>query len=205
MVQSPVNFDEIIICDLLGSYAQQLGNQVLSGSGAAGQILGLRNVAGAETVTWTSATPTAVEFQRRVADAISRVSGALFASPNAIIMHPRRWAWLLTQNDTANRPLVVPEAYGPSNAQGLLTGGAEGRVGSFAGLPVYVDSNVPTTTSPGFLAHSCIALRRETKAEREVPCPRSVLDLRRPARSSLLRRRGPGTSAAHAGPTAQSG
>lgn len=122
--QSPVNFDEIIMRDLLASYAQQLGNQVLSSSGASGQLLGLRNVTGVETVTWTSATPTAVEFQRRVADAVSRIAGALYAPPTAIVMHPRRWAWLLTQNDTSNRPLVVrsPTARPtpPGSSPGLL-------------------------------------------------------------------------------------
>jgi HK97 family phage major capsid protein len=60
------------------------------------------------------------------------------------VVHPRRWAWLLTQNDTANRPLIVPETSGASNSAGLLTGMSEGRVGTFAGLPVYVDSNIPT-------------------------------------------------------------
>jgi hypothetical protein len=38
-------------------------------------------------------------YRRRVADAIARVSGALYEPPNAIVMHPRRWAWLLTQNE----------------------------------------------------------------------------------------------------------
>ncbi len=147
--QSPVNFDEIIIRDLLSDYARRVGTQVLSGTGAAGQVLGLRNVTGVETVTWTSTNPTAAEFQRRVADAISRISGALFAAPNAIVAHPRRWAWLLTQNDAANRPLVVPESAGASNAAGVLTGMSEGRVGTFAGLPVYLDSNIPTNLGAG--------------------------------------------------------
>ncbi len=147
--QSPVNFDEIIMADLLASYSQQLDNQVLSGTGVAGQHLGLRNVAGIETVTWTSSAPTAQDLQKRVADAVSRISGSLFAAPNAIVMHPRRWAWLLTQNDTSNRPLVVPQAYGPNNAQGVLVGGAEGLVGSFAGLPVYIDASVPKTGGAG--------------------------------------------------------
>ena len=71
-----------------------------------------------ETVTWTLASPTAVEFQRRVADAVSRMSTSLLSSPNAIVMHRRRWAWLLTQNDTTDRPLIVPETAGPSNAPG---------------------------------------------------------------------------------------
>jgi HK97 family phage major capsid protein len=69
--QSPINFDETIIKDLLADYARRVGLQVLSGTGAGGQVLGLRNVVGVETVTWTSASPTAVEFQKRVADAVS--------------------------------------------------------------------------------------------------------------------------------------
>lgn len=40
-------------------------------------------------------------------------------------------------------------SYGPSNAQGVLSGGSEGRVGSFAGLPVYVDGNIATNTGAG--------------------------------------------------------
>jgi len=147
--QSPINFDEVIIRDLLADYGRRIGLQVLTGTGAAGQLLGLTAVTGVETVTWTSTAPTAVEFQKRVADAVSRIAGATYAPPNAIVMHPRRWAWLLIQNDTANRPLVVPESQGPSNAQGVLAGGAEGRVGSFAGLPVHVDSNIATTGGAG--------------------------------------------------------
>ena len=128
--QSPLNFDEIVLRDLLGAHAQQMGAQVLSGTGTAGQLLGLRNVSGIESVTWTSATPTAAELQRRVADCVQRIASALYTGPNAIIMSSRRWAWLLTQNDTSNRPLVLPDAYSPSNAQGLVTGVSEGRVGS---------------------------------------------------------------------------
>ncbi len=147
--QSPVNFDEVIIRDLLADYARRLGLQVLTGTGATGQLLGVQNVVGVEVVTWTSAAPAAVEFQKRVADAVSRIAGAIYSPPNAVVMHPRRWAWLLIQNDTSNRPLIVPEAQGPSNAQGVLAGGAEGRVGTFAGLPVYVDSNIATNAGAG--------------------------------------------------------
>jgi len=114
--------DDLIARDLRASFNQQLDNQVLSGSGAAGQLLGLRNVVGIEAVSWTSATPTAVELIKRVADAQSRISSALFEPANVVIMHPRRWNWLLTQNDSSSRPLIVPEASGPMNAAILTTG-----------------------------------------------------------------------------------
>jgi hypothetical protein len=37
---------------------------------------------------------------------------------DVIVMHPRRWAWLLAATDSTNRPLVVPNAQGPMNAIG---------------------------------------------------------------------------------------
>jgi HK97 family phage major capsid protein len=147
--QSPVNFDDIIAADLMASYNQQLGNQVLSGAGTSGTLTGLRSVPSIESVTWTSATPTVLELQKRVADAVQRIATALYEPPNAIIMAPRRWAWLTMQVDSSNRPMIVPEAYGPTNAPGVAAGGitAEGRVGSFAGLPVFIDSQVPVNVS----------------------------------------------------------
>jgi HK97 family phage major capsid protein len=146
--QSPVYFDEIVARDLMSSYRQQLDNQVLSGAGTSGTLLGLRNVTNIESITWTSATPTALELQKRVADAISRIGSQLYAPPNAVLMHPRRWAWLLTQVDTANRPLVVPETNRPVNALGLLQSGAEGRVGTFCGLPVTSTATSRRTCQP---------------------------------------------------------
>ncbi len=143
--QSPVNFDEVIMQDLLASFSQQLGNQVLSGTGAAGQILGLRNVAGAATVTLTGTT--VASLYSAVANAATQVQAGLFTAPNALVMHPRRWAWLTSQLDANSRPLVVPQAYGPMNATGVLSAAGEGQVGSFAGLPVYLDSNIPTTVA----------------------------------------------------------
>jgi HK97 family phage major capsid protein len=140
--QSPINYDEMIFRDLRASFDQQLGNQVLSGSGALGQVLGLRNVTGASAVTLTGTTTAAL--YGAVANAATQVQAGLFAAPNALVMHPRRWAYLTSQLDASGRPLVVPEAYGPNNAAGLVSASGEGRVGNFAGLPVYLDSNIPT-------------------------------------------------------------
>lgn len=147
--QSPINFDEIIARDLLSSFSQQLGAQVLSGSGALGQVLGLRNVAGAVSVNLSGTT--VASLYGAVANAATQIQGALFAAPNVIVMHPRRWLWLTSQLDASSRPLVVPAAYGPNNSAGLQSASGEGQVGSFAGLPVYVDSGIPTNlgVAPG--------------------------------------------------------
>jgi hypothetical protein len=60
-----VNFDEIVMRDLLADYARRVGLQVLSGTGATGQVLGLRNVTGIEDGDVDVGPPTAVELQRR--------------------------------------------------------------------------------------------------------------------------------------------
>ena len=63
-----------------------------------------------------------------------------------IVMHPRRWAHLLTLLDTNNRPLFIPSENGPNNAAGTLTNvAAEAVVGRCCGLPIVIDSNIPTT------------------------------------------------------------
>ncbi len=65
---------------------------------------------------------------------------------NAIVMTPTRWEWMMaTGADSTGRPLVVPigEAF---NAFGQYNGLQNGPIvaGTVAGLPVYVDGNIPS-------------------------------------------------------------
>jgi len=60
--QSPVSFDEIVLADLIADYNMKLDVQVVNGSGAAGQVTGILNVAGINAVTYTDATPTLPEL-----------------------------------------------------------------------------------------------------------------------------------------------
>ncbi len=148
--QSPVNFDEIIFADLLADYATKLNVQVLSGSGASGQVTGMLTQASTNAVTYTDATPTVAELYAKLADAVNQIHTNRFMAPTAIVMHPRRWAWFLASLDTNNRPLVVPNANTPTNAVGTFGGPvAEGAVGSIMGLPVYADPSIPTTAGAG--------------------------------------------------------
>ncbi|MFF3910132.1 hypothetical protein ACFYZJ_30095 [Streptomyces sp. NPDC001848] len=67
-----------------------------------------------------------------------------------LIMHPRRWAWIVAQIDSQNRPLVVPGEAGPVNAVGVFSQVMEeGYVGQILGLPVWLDSNIPTNLGGG--------------------------------------------------------
>lgn len=146
--QSAVNFDQVIFRDLVADYATKLDLQVINGSGSAGQVLGVRNTAGIETVVDDTASTDASAVKvlySKLADAVQRVQTLRFMPPSVIVMHPRRWAWFLAATDSNSRPLVVPSAGNPQNAIGTLSSvAAEQVVGQMHGLPVVTDPNLPT-------------------------------------------------------------
>lgn len=144
--QSPVSFDEVVFRDLVADYATKLDLQVISGSGLSGQVTGVRATSSIETVTYTAATPTVAQLYSKIADAVQRVHTLRFMPPTAIVMHPRRWAYLLAAVDSTGRPLVTPNAGNPQNNIATLGAvAAEQVVGQMHGLPVITDPNMPTT------------------------------------------------------------
>lgn len=152
--QSPLNIDEIVLQDLAMDYARYLNLQVLSGTGSGGQVTGLLTQSGTQAVTWTNASPTLAgsnSFYTKLANAIELIQTARYLPPTAIVMHPRRWAWVVSQADSQNRPAVVPDAQSPFNAAGTMSEGApaQGRVGSMLGIPVYIDALLPTNLGAG--------------------------------------------------------
>jgi HK97 family phage major capsid protein len=158
--QSPLNFDQIVFADLLADYAVKVDTQVINGSGASGQMKGLLTTTGIISVA--AGAQTAAELYANFADASQQMHTTRYRSPQVAVMHPRRWAWLLTQVDSAGRPLVVPRAQVPQNSLG--TGGllvAEGPVGDFIGVPVVLDPNVPTNLGVGTDEDTVMLLRPE--------------------------------------------
>lgn len=149
--QSPVNLDKILFADLLADYGQRLDLQVLDGTGASGQVTGLRQTSGINAVSFVSPV-TVTAFASKVSDAAQRIATATFgAGASALVLHPRRWAWITAAVDAQGRPLVVPHdlSDGESSFGTVSAGTAEGRVGSFAGLPVFVDANITTNNGAG--------------------------------------------------------
>lgn len=158
--QSPINFDEIVFRDLLADYALKANVQILSGTGAAGQVTGLRTQSGATAVTVTATT--VAGLYSAIANATQQIYAARFAAPNVIVMHPRRWAWLVSQLDSSNRPLVVPAAQGPNNAVGTFGGvGVQQVVGTIQGLPVVTDPSLPTNLGVGTNEDTVLILRTD--------------------------------------------
>ncbi|MGW3024789.1 phage major capsid protein [Streptomyces sp. NPDC001221] len=168
--QSPIRTDEVLLKDLAAAYAQNLDSLYLTGSGSAGQPTGILNVAGINAVTWSptgtpllTGTATGGTLYSAVASAISKIWSTRYAAPTAILMHPRRFAWALAQVDGSNRPVIVPAAGGAFNAPGLLGPdlNAEGPVGTLAGLPVYLDPNIPTNLGAGTNEDRIIVLKAD--------------------------------------------
>ena len=150
--------DQIIFADLRAAYDAELDRQVLNGSGTSGELLGLLNVSGINSVTYPDASPTAAELYPKLIDAIQQVNTNRYLPADAIIVHPRRWAFLNAALDSSNRPLVTPVA--PFN--GLAEFGANlasGVVGSIGGVPVIVDANVPTNGGAGTNQDSIAVVR----------------------------------------------
>ena len=132
--------DMIVMNDLIASYHTTLDSAV---------VAELLSSAG-QSVTYTDASPSVAELYPKLMDAIQKVQTTFFAGPNAIIMHPRRLAFIMAALDTTNRPLVVPA---PRNQNGIASGNGAVQYGNsgyeIAGLPVITDANVSVAQGAG--------------------------------------------------------
>ena len=150
--------DQLIGLDLTGAYASAVDNYVINGSGSSGQPLGILNTAGIGAATAFGAAPTWALANSKLAGQIVGIAGlGAGISAKLIVMHPRRWGWFCSLNDSQGRPMVVPTGQSPFNAGGvLLAPGQDGPdggdlqtsaiiSGTIQGIPVVVDANIPTT------------------------------------------------------------
>jgi HK97 family phage major capsid protein len=158
--QSPINFDELVFRDLLADYATKTNLQVLNGTGTTGQVTGLFTQTGTTNVTVTATTVAGI--YSGIANAVSQIHTTRFGSPNVVVMHPRRWAWLISQLDASNRPLVVPNANGPQNALATFNGVTQQAVvGTIQGLPVVTDPSIPTNQGAGTNQDAIIVMKSD--------------------------------------------
>ena len=146
------NIESIILQDLIRAYHTKLDDLILNGTGSNGQPLGIQGMTTGILVTYTATTGTVAGVFPKIADAIQQIQSQVYASPNAVIMHPRRLGFFLSGLDSQNRPLVVPTAYNPTNAMG--TGENYPNYGnnsgySILGLPIITDANITTTAGTG--------------------------------------------------------
>lgn len=158
--RSDPGMDRVIFADLAAAYAAELDRQIVNGSGASGQMLGILNVSGTNAVTFTNATPTPALAWPKLADAAQRINALRFAAADSMVMAPRRWGWFLASLDGQNRPWLVPAEQGPNNAVGVQTSADYGQVvGSMMNVPVVTDANVPTNRGAGTNEDAVIVAR----------------------------------------------
>ncbi|MFE9309513.1 phage major capsid protein [Streptomyces sp. NPDC006706] len=156
--QSPINMDQILLADLAADYAVKADAFVINNN--ATNKVGLLNVSGLNAVTYTDASPTVAKLYPKGADAVQQIHTSRFLPADKHFMHPRRWAWMTAAVDTQGRPLVVPAANMPQNTLAAMGAVAsEGFVGTWHGLPVFVDPNIPTNLGAGTNEDRIITLR----------------------------------------------
>ncbi|MBR7831377.1 phage major capsid protein [Actinospica sp. MGRD01-02] len=150
--QSPINIDMIVLQDLAKAYAVTLNGQILSGSGASGNLTGLLTLSGTNAVTFSG---TALTGSGSLYSAILKgsqlVQTGIFLPADSIIMHPRRWSWMLEQVDTLGRPIIPPRDGDNQNSIGVyeMDAAAQGYVGTIGGLRIYTDATIPTNLGAG--------------------------------------------------------
>ncbi len=156
--------DQLVFADLAAEYSLEINEQVAVGTETLGTMKGLLFSGSAVgKATYTSASPTPVEFWRRSAGWIAVHRRARKLPADTWVMTPERWAWLTTGVDENDRPLVVPSAQGPQNTIATAEGGLSnlrGYVGTLHTLPVYVDATLPINRGAGTNQDAVILGRR---------------------------------------------
>lgn len=148
---------EILLQDLYADYATKTNVSAINGAGTSGTHWGILNTTSVQTAAWTGTT--GASLVSAIHNAIGKVNASRYQAADLIVMHPRRWAWLCAQSDTANRPLIQVDGPG-FNAQGNGNAAGYGPVGSVAGVPVVIDAGVPTTLGTSTDEDRIIVTRR---------------------------------------------
>lgn len=180
--------EDILFEDLIARYQANVDTQCISGSGSAGQMLGVLNTAGVSTSTVSTAT--VVALYPKIADVIQQINtacGGLGYVADKIIMHPRRFGAFTAALDSSNRPLMVPSPMPGSNAMAI--GGSEAAYGYtgtlLQGLPVYTDANIPTNLGVGTNEDRIIAMCSQVVHLWERPSDPVTLGFEQTAGNSL--------------------
>lgn len=165
------NMDAIILADLVSAYDAALETAVVNGTSGAYSHVGLLQVSGTNSVTYTDASPTAAETIGPVYDAISKIeqetSGRYTATHLACT--PRRAAWLASSL-SANTSLFQVGNY--VQTLGEQSGGS---LISIAGIPVVTTSAIPTNLGAGTNQDRIIAYSADTMRFMEGPLRTRVL------------------------------
>jgi hypothetical protein len=94
-----IDADRWIGQELGEAAAAVLDSQVMNGSGSSGQLRGLLNVSGVTTIARTQASPTAATNYSGLGDLYRATAEAYGGRPSAIVLAPRRFAFIEAELD----------------------------------------------------------------------------------------------------------
>jgi len=136
-------FDEVAEEVLTAAFDETLEGQMFTGSGSAGQVLGVLNAPNLVDSTFNQTSPTPSECAAAIGEGLAVYAAARKMTASAVLMTPLRWAWLANGQDTTGRPLV--------NLTGPVARTANGTtpVGSIGGVNVYTTAGIPTNLGAG--------------------------------------------------------
>jgi HK97 family phage major capsid protein len=161
-IERGTGVEQLLAADLVSAYNTALNSAVINGAGTSGTHLGILQTTGIGDVDVDDASPTGYETFQQIVKAIGTVTAARFKSPDVIIMHPRRWAYISGSLDSSNRPLAGVEGSTATNVVALGNPGAYGQAaGTIAGIPVVVDAGIPTNLGAGTNEDNIIVACRE--------------------------------------------
>jgi hypothetical protein len=148
------HLDVCFFKDMVEAYDFDLESQLLNGLGPAtvgpfNQLLGILNVSGINSVTYTAASPTGSGMFPAFGNAAAKIGDNRGLSPEVWLMRTARWAWLMTSEDTALRPFEMP----------TLNGTTPECPGSLLGWPCWMDNSIPATFGAGANQDVVIACR----------------------------------------------
>lgn len=86
--------DSVLSVELGRALGEARDRLLLAGTGTPPEPHGLRAISGVQTVSYTSATPTAAGFVPKLAELAARVAAANGSPATHVLAHPRRLAWL---------------------------------------------------------------------------------------------------------------
>lgn len=131
--------DVTLTGDLAADAAAQTDQQILAGTGANGQALGLLETSDITTTTYTDGSPTSGECCKKIAECFSTVAAADGTAPDTLILTPARYAWLLAQSVSGDDSRRILEAF----------------------ENVVLSASMPTTLGSGTNEDRIIVLRRD--------------------------------------------
>ena len=142
--------ESVLMGDLLNAHDSALDAQIINGSGASGQHLGILQTSGVNTVSYTDASPTVGELWPKLVDAARQVAAGRYTGATHTILSPLLWGWMLAALDSTGRPLFnVGGAQSVQNALGAVSGNAYQDQGSLFLTNLLQSGGVPSNLGAG--------------------------------------------------------